>query len=182
MLTRSLLGWNSNRIVRRPVRSYSVRSALATKSSAASSLFNFGSFFFIILDLLRVHVTGADRANERFVDTLPQREHDQNVPPLAGPADRLEPRFAARVSGIGKYRDRPLKHRFDCCSRDAVLPVFPAVRLIPIKSGNQWVHPLKCAFVHPIVNTNGMVSGVSPIPITLRLPPIRPAAGSSLRY
>src|SRR6266567_2735190 len=79
MLTRSLLGWNSKRTVLRPVRSYSVRSAVATNFSASLSLRSLGSFFFIVFDLFPVHVAGADRPEKRFATPLPQGKHDQNA-------------------------------------------------------------------------------------------------------
>src|SRR5438270_372350 len=72
MLTRSLLGWNSNKMLRNSERSYSVKSALATNSSASSSVRSCGSFFFIMVDLLPTHVAGADRPDYRLVITHPQ--------------------------------------------------------------------------------------------------------------
>ncbi len=47
----------------KPERSYSLRSAVSTKRSAALSDLKAGIFFFIARDLPTVHVPGADRAN-----------------------------------------------------------------------------------------------------------------------
>jgi hypothetical protein len=41
--------------------------------SAASSLSSLGSFFFMIGEILRVHVPGADRTDEALSSTLAKR-------------------------------------------------------------------------------------------------------------
>src|ERR1700722_17104803 len=73
MLARPLFGWNSKRNNLISERSYSVRSDLAMKSSASLSLFSFGNFFFISPDLLRMHITRTDRANQKLAGALAQR-------------------------------------------------------------------------------------------------------------
>jgi len=123
-------GLNSNRTIRSPLRSYSVRSASATNRSASSSVRSSGSGFFIAFNLFQVQETRADRANERLPIMLAQREHDQDVPPFLGSADRFETLFVAGVDGIGKDTDRPAKSGLDGCDRNTVLPAFVAIGTI----------------------------------------------------
>src|SRR5271170_5230621 len=52
-------GLISKRVNLAPERSYWVRSAFSTNAAAARSLLKVGIFFFIRIDLLLVHVTGA---------------------------------------------------------------------------------------------------------------------------
>src|SRR6266851_848576 len=73
-----------------PDRSYSVRSAFSTNSSASLSLLKRGSFFFIMLHFPLVHAPGADRPNESFAAPRPKREHNENSATLTSPADCLE--------------------------------------------------------------------------------------------
>src|SRR5665213_3499113 len=100
IFTRSLFGWNSKRINCPPDRSYSVRSELSTNSSASLSLFSVGSFFsffLIVLNLLPVHVAGAQGADECVLALLAQGEDDQHRPPFARPSDRLKPFLDPRM-------------------------------------------------------------------------------------
>src|SRR5882762_9679622 len=109
IFTRSVLGWNSNNTVRSCERSYSVKSELATNASASSSVCSFGSFFFIIVDLLPAHVAGADRPYQRVAIAHPQREDDQHGAPRLSPADRLEPLLASGVHRVGEHPERAVE-------------------------------------------------------------------------
>src|ERR1700693_2751770 len=89
-------------------RSYCVRSAVATNASASFSVLRTGNFFFIIFDLLWVHVTGADGPNEVLLPMSAQGKDGKNATPDLGPADGDEPRFAMRMPGIGGTQTNPL--------------------------------------------------------------------------
>src|SRR5215813_13120776 len=82
ILSCSLFFSNSNRTGFRPDRSYSVRSAVATKRSASASLLKVGIFFFIVPDLLGSHVPGADRTDEPFPALFPDRKDKEHAPAL----------------------------------------------------------------------------------------------------
>src|SRR5580704_19714276 len=69
---------NSNLTGARPERSYSVRSAVSTNRSASSSLLNVGIFFFIAPNLLPVHVTGSNGADQALSITLPEGEDQED--------------------------------------------------------------------------------------------------------
>src|SRR3972149_4463557 len=62
---------NCNRL--NPERSYALKSAASTKRSAASSVLNAGIFFFIVFDLLPVHVPGSDGTDVGLSGALVQR-------------------------------------------------------------------------------------------------------------
>src|ERR1700692_1792938 len=69
---------NSNRTGVRPDRSYSLRSAVSTKRSASASLLKVGIFFFITHNLLPVHETGGNRANETLPATFAHGEDQKD--------------------------------------------------------------------------------------------------------
>src|SRR5579859_645342 len=106
-----------------PERSNSVRSASAMNFSAALSVFSFGNFF-IVIDLLLVHVARADRTDEPFAFPPSQRENDQDASALTALANGLEPGLAPRMRGVGENGNRPLKQRFNLGDGDAVLLAF----------------------------------------------------------
>src|SRR5215207_8214368 len=74
MFTRASFLSNSNRTGLKPDRSYSVKSAVATKFSACLSVLNLGIFFFIVLHLLPMHVAGADWSNEALAVACSERK------------------------------------------------------------------------------------------------------------
>src|SRR5580704_11545009 len=76
-LTDLSLGRSSNRMSRPPERSYSVRSAVATKCSASSSVLRTGNFFFIGCDLLLMHVAGAHGADQPLLAPQAPSEGDK---------------------------------------------------------------------------------------------------------
>src|SRR6266852_1520276 len=136
-----------------PDRSYSVRSAFSTNSSASLSLLKRGSFFFIMLHFPLVHAPGADRPDESFAAPRPKREHDEISATLSSPADCLEALLGFRVQRIRKDSDWPAKYVFDRRRRNAMLLALGPVALIPVKSG--YLHPglsrytlVKCAFLY----------------------------------
>src|SRR6516165_5679966 len=90
-----------------PDRSYSDRSAVSTKRSAASSLSKLGSFFFITGNLLRMHVASADRTDEHLSCPFAQSEYDQHTAAGACSADGLQPLLFVGVSRVAKQRHRP---------------------------------------------------------------------------
>src|SRR5580704_2974947 len=96
-LTDLSLGRSSNRMSRPPERSYSVRSAVATKSSASLSVLNVGIGFFIIRDLLAMHVTGADGAQQLADRTATPSEHDECSTPVQGRSNGWKAPFVLEV-------------------------------------------------------------------------------------
>src|SRR5713101_3818610 len=136
-----------------PDRSYSVRSAFSTNSSASLSLLKRGSFLFIMLHFPLVHPLRADRPNESFAAPRPKREHNENSATLSSPADCLEALLGFRVQRIRKDSDWPAKYVLDRRRRNAMLLALGPVALIPVKSG--YPHPalnrytlVKCAFLY----------------------------------
>src|SRR5215831_9766138 len=72
----------SKRITWPPERSYSVRSAVATKSSASLSVLNVGIVFFIAFHFSLVHVPGTDGADQHAVPVVTQREDHEYLATL----------------------------------------------------------------------------------------------------
>ena len=108
MLIWAALGSNSKRVGRKPEKSYSERSAVWTKRSAASSVSKRGNGLrifaylpLILVDLLLVLVADADRSDEAPAAYHPDREHDEDVAPGAVPAHRIEQRFRVRRVAVG---------------------------------------------------------------------------------
>jgi hypothetical protein len=124
MLIRSLFGWNSSCTIRIADRSYRVRSALATKASASSSLCSFGGFYFIGINLFLVHKAGADWANERCTTAISQRKYGQHVSPAAEPPDCLEPFFLIGMDWVRENRKLPVKYALNDGKRNAVFLAF----------------------------------------------------------
>src|SRR6266849_2690367 len=122
-----------------PDRSYSVRSAFSTNSSASLSLLSRGSFLFIMLHFPLVHAPGADRPDESFAAPRPKRKHNENSPTLSSPADCLEALLGFRVQRIRNAGDWPAKYVLDLRRRNAMLLALGPVALIPVKSG--YLHP-----------------------------------------
>src|SRR5713226_2653153 len=104
-----------------PDRSYSVRSAFSTNSSASLSLLKRGSFLFIMLHFPLVHAPGADLPDESFAAPRPKREHNENSATLSGPADCLEALLGFRVQRIRNDGDWPVKYALDLRRRNAML-------------------------------------------------------------
>src|SRR5216683_7653 len=136
-----------------PDRSYSVRSAFSTNSSACLSLLKRGGCFFIMLHFPLVHAPGADRPDESFAAPRPNRKHNENSPTLSSPADCLEALLGFRVQRIRNDGDWPAKYVLDLRRRNAMLLALGPVALIPVKSG--YLHPalsrhtfVKCAFLY----------------------------------
>src|SRR5579885_3162677 len=117
------LGSISNRMGLNPERSYWVRSAFATNRSAAASLRRGGIFLrrraFIVIDLLLVHVPGADRPDERPAVDRPQHEHQEDVATCSGFPDRAQaPLPGMRIGHDGRHAR---ENRLDFFAGHAVL-------------------------------------------------------------
>jgi hypothetical protein len=97
-----------------------------------------GNFFFIIFDLLSVHVTGADRPNEGLLSMSAQGKDSKNAASGRGPADGDKPGFAVRMPGIGEHeRTRGRKQNsLDLRNKNAVLAAFAPISAIPFKPDN----------------------------------------------
>src|SRR5260370_4906624 len=96
-----------------PDRSYCDRPALSTKAAAARSLLKVGIFFFIGLDLLLVHVSGADGPDQKFVAPAPKREYDEHAAPFIRSSDRAQALFPLRVGRVRENGQRMRKKAFD---------------------------------------------------------------------
>src|SRR5271166_1813675 len=81
-LTDAFFGFNSKRITWPPERSYWLRSAAATKSSASLSVLNVGIVFFIVFHLSLVHITSTDGAQQDALAAVAQREHHKRFATL----------------------------------------------------------------------------------------------------
>src|SRR5260370_34544183 len=97
MLSCAVFFSNSNLTGVRPERSYSLRSAVSTKRSAAASVLKVGIFFFIAHDLLPVHVTGGNRANQARPATLADGEDQKDRSAAPGLADCPKPALGSRA-------------------------------------------------------------------------------------
>src|SRR3990167_11026589 len=110
MLTRADFFSNSN-WTSFPERSYSDRSAVATNSSASSSVWKVGIFFnlrigfFIGLDLFPVHIACAERANEITVRMRPHREEDEHMASAHSLADRAHSALFIRRVAVVRHDD-----------------------------------------------------------------------------
>src|SRR5580704_4222448 len=153
MLTRSLFGWNSKRTNCPADKSYSVRSEFATNSSAALSLRNFGSFFslfFIVLNLLPMHVTGTQHTDMRSLAPHAQGEHDKHAAPGIRPPDRLKPFLDPRMRGVPEHKKRSAKQALNLGKRNAVLLALLPIALVPLKIRNVQIHLVITFFCTPI--------------------------------
>src|SRR5579885_1034138 len=139
MLSWAVFGSNSNRVGLRPERSYSVRSAVATKCSASASDLKVGIFFFIAGNLLFVHVAGADRANQRFSIARPSCEDQEHRPSACRLSDRSKAFLALRVGLVGHDEDGRFEERFDLLGGNAMLPALRKVAVVPVEPG--YYHP-----------------------------------------
>src|SRR6266481_2157490 len=99
MLSCAALGSNSNLTALPPDRSYCVRSAVSTKCCASSSVSKLGIFFFIIVYLLLVHVSSADRPDIFLAVAFPNCENDEQGSAVSGPADGPMPFLGWAGSG-----------------------------------------------------------------------------------
>src|SRR5580704_5883479 len=146
ILTRSVLGLNSNRTGTIPDKSYSERSAVATKCSASSSvlrtgsLFNFLFLLFIVLDFLSVHIARTDRPNEDGIAAFAKRKHHENMPSASTPPNGLEALLRFRMLRIWVQRHRPSKNLLDFRDRNTMALALIPVAIIPVKPGRGKVH------------------------------------------
>ena len=127
------LGWNSKRTGDKPERSYSVKSASVIKVSAASSVVNFGNGFFIVINLLLVHVAGTDRANKCLAVMVAQREGNKDTAPFAGLAYGGKSLLVLRVGRIGENRHSFVKCGFKGINRNTMLLALVTIAIIPLK-------------------------------------------------
>src|ERR1017187_8301371 len=97
MLSCAVFFSNSNLTGVRPERSYSLRSAASTKRSASSSVLKVGIVFFTAHNLLPVHVTGGNRANQVLPATLPDGEDQKDGLAARGLADCPQASLLSRV-------------------------------------------------------------------------------------
>src|SRR5271157_5298997 len=136
-----------------PERSYCDRSALSTKASAARSLLKVGIFFFIGLNLLLVHVTGADGPDQKFIAPAPQRGDDEHAAPFICSSDRAQPPLVLRVGRVRKNGQRTGKK----ASIAAVeTPCSPHLARLPLSQSkpvaSEITLALWYAFVYTLVN------------------------------
>src|SRR5688572_29110274 len=134
MLTRAALGANSNCTIRIPLRSYCVRSEPATNASASSSVRSLGNFFFIVSDLLAMHVTGADWADKEHAAACSECKRGQHVTSFSSRPDCLETFLRPGMRGIGKNSQWPFKRRLDIGDGDAMPLAFLAIAVVPIEA------------------------------------------------
>src|SRR5690554_6633289 len=135
MFSEAAFGSISNRIGLKPDKSYSVRSAVSTNSSASASLRSGGRglrCFFIVRDLLLMHVAGADGPELRLAVDLSQHEHHEHIATGSGFADSAHPRFLGER--IRRNCRRPGKDLLDLCAGYAMLSAFGPVSIVPIET------------------------------------------------
>src|SRR5690606_32014401 len=135
MFNEADLGSSSKRMGLNRDRSYSDRSAVATKSSAASSLEKEGIDFnlaFIVRDLFCVHVPSADRAYFQLPAHHPQHEHQEDTPPGPRPPDCPLARLVR--PGVRHAGRRPGHHLLYFFPGHAVLAAFRPVPGIPVET------------------------------------------------
>src|SRR5579862_2034166 len=148
ILTRSVLGLNSNRTGIIPDKSYSERSAVATKCSASSSVFRTGSFFnflfllVIVFDFLCMHIACTDRPNEDGVAAPAKRKHHKNMPSGSTPPNGLEALLRFRMPRIRQQRYRSAKNHLDFRDRNTMALALVPVAMVPFKPGRGEVHEL----------------------------------------
>src|SRR3984957_1757677 len=146
ILTRSVLGLNSKRTGTIPDKSYSERSAVATKCSASSSVFRTGSFFnfvfllFIVLDFLSVHIACTNRPNEDRTAAPAKRKRHKNMSSGGTPPNGLEALLRFRMLKIWEQRYRPSKNRLDFHDRNTMTLALVPVAIVPVKPGRGKVH------------------------------------------
>src|SRR6266481_2254108 len=138
MLSCAALGSNSNLTALPPDRSYCVRSAVSTKCCASSSVSKLGIFFFIIVYLLLVHVSSADRSDIFLAVAFPDCENDEQGSAVSGPADGPMPFLG--WGRIGQEDDGLCKQPLDLRTGDPVFPAMLTIALIPFESGNGRIH------------------------------------------
>src|SRR5580698_9552702 len=148
ILTRSVLGLNSNRTGTIPDKSYSERSAAATKCSASLSVLRTGSFFnfpfllFIVFDFLSVHIACTDWPNEDGLAAPAKRKHHKNMASGGTPPNGLKALLRFRMPRIREQCYRPAKDRLDFRDRNAMALAFVPVAIIPVNPGRGKVHDL----------------------------------------
>src|SRR5580700_1643244 len=118
---------NSNLTGVRPERSYSDKSAVSTNRSASSSLLKIGIFLFIAPNLLPVHVTGGNGADQALSATLPDGEDQEDRTAARGFADCPKPVLVPRVRLVGNDQHGAIEQCFDLGGRYAVLQAFCAI-------------------------------------------------------
>src|ERR1700688_2930872 len=124
----------SKRTNRAPERSYCDRSGRSTNAAAARSLLKAGIFFFEGINLLFVHVAGADGPDQKFLAFPPKRENDEYAAPFFRAADPAKTILSLRVARVRKNGQRARKKAFDDRDRKAVLLAFGAVGPVPVEA------------------------------------------------
>jgi hypothetical protein len=94
-----------------------------------------------VVDLLLMHVAGADRPKEALAAFLPDREHDEDMASARVPADGIEARFGILRIAVGQDSGRAGKDSLDRRSRYTMLAAFRPVARIPVEAGETQVHP-----------------------------------------
>jgi hypothetical protein len=85
-------------------------------------------------DLLGMHVTRADWANNRLATACPHREHDEDVPAAFVPSDGPQPFFGLRMILVQQNQNRARETGFDGGQHQAMFLAFGAVSMIPFKA------------------------------------------------
>src|SRR5690606_24942553 len=157
------LGSSSKRMGLNCDRSYSDRSAVATKSSAASSLEKEGIDFnlaLIVRDLFLQHVAGTDRANFQLPAHCPQHEHQEDVPPGPRPPDC--PLARPVGPGVRHAGRRPGHHLLDFFPGHAVLASFRPIPGIPVETRDLHFSLRLCVDKSKTNPTQGRQAGLWP--------------------
>src|SRR5271157_2371803 len=133
--TRMLICWsffsNSNRAGLNCEKSSSDRSC-ARNASAASSVLSLGTFFFIGVDLLRVHVAGRHRTNEAAAILRPEGEGYKHGPPGGCSPHGNHAVLVLRVFRVGRNAGSVPEQRLDLRDGNAMLLALRAVAAVPV--------------------------------------------------
>ena len=132
---------------------------MATKRSAAASLVKVGIFFFIALDLLRLHVPGAERADEPCSVARPDREDEEHAPPFLRFPSRSHARLGVRRRRSGQEHQRAREEIFNLRNRNAMPLAFVPVASISLNPRR--LPPIP--FLHRPISTTQMYIQMSTV-------------------
>ena len=98
-----------------------------------------------MLNLLGVHVAGADDPDQIGAIPVAPRESQKHVSATTGLPDRKEPGFRSRMRCIRSDRRCTGEHALNFYDRDAVLLAFFTIALVPVKACNDFaIYDLGC--------------------------------------
>src|SRR5687767_3779275 len=113
ILTRAAFFSNSNRTGIPPERSYSARLAVSTNRSASWSVRKFGIVFFILLDLLSMHVAGTYRTDETASSPFANCKNKKDVPALIRLSNCPQPLLVNRMENVRQQDYWACEEAFD---------------------------------------------------------------------